>query len=143
MESPYQTPFSRAVLTGLFIGIASCILCIAYNIFFRQSTGFPLSDYINVSSLIFAVNLLFFALGILYYVLIRYMKKGEGIYIALLLAATVYFAVKAWTLHRSGDPVLNSEFHELFGPMVLLMGCCAAIGIPYCYHNRKFQEEVI
>ena len=143
MKSTYLTPFSKAILTGLFAGIMATVLCLAYNIFYRDSTGFALSNYINVSSLIFAVNLLFFLIGVIYYGFLRLARSGEKIFVAVFLLLTVVLAYLGGNIHRSDIPLLNKEFHQLLLPMIIVMGLCAAIGIPFLYHNRKFEETVL
>lgn len=143
MNSTYLTPFSKAVLTGLFVGIIATVLCLAYNIFYRDSTGFALSNYINVSSLIFAVNLLFFLIGMLYYAFVRMAKSGGRIFTIVFLLLTVVLAYLGDHIHRSDVPLLNTEFHQLLLPMIIVMGLFAAIGIPFLYHNKKFEDAVL
>lgn len=143
MNSTYLTPLSKAVLTGLFVGIMATVLCLAYNIFYRDSTGFALSNYINVSSLIFAVNLLFFLLGAVYYGFLRMAKTGERIFMVVFLLLTVVLAYLSGQIHRSDNPQLNSQFHQLLLPMVIAMGLLAALGIPFLYHNKKFEDAVL
>ena len=142
MENVYTTPFTKAILTGLFAGIVATVLCIGYEIFYRDSTGFPLSDYINVSTLIFAINLVFLVFGILYYAFARF-KSGELFFAIFFLLLTAVLAFLAGGIHRSEVPSLNKEFHQLFVPMVIIMGLMAAVGIPYLYHNKKFEEHVL
>jgi hypothetical protein len=143
MKSTYLTPLSKAVLTGLFVGIVATVICLLYNIFYRDSTGFPLSNFINVSSLIFAVNLLFLVIGFVYYAFLQANRKGEIAFVIFFLLLTIYFTLKAAGIHRSDNPVFNSEFHQLLEPMIIFMGLAAAIGIPFLYHNEKFEEVVL
>jgi hypothetical protein len=143
MESSYLTPFSKATLTGVFAGFVTTVLCLAYNIFFRDSTGFPLSDFINVSSLIFAVNLIFLVLGMLFYFFLRLSRRGDLIYTIVLLLITAVLSFLAAGIHRSDSRLLNREFHELFLPIVIMIGLAAAIGIPFLYRSRKFEEHVL
>jgi hypothetical protein len=142
METTYSTPFSRAILTGVFTGIVTTVICIVFDVAFRGTTHFTPSDIINVSSLIFFTNLLFLIIGIIYYGALR-IKKGEIIYIVLFLALTVLFAIKAGNAHRSDIAVQNNQFHELFVPIVIIMGLAAALGIPFLFHNKKFEENVV
>ena len=56
---------------------------------------------------------------------------------------TAVLALLAGGIHRSPVPLLNKEFHQLFLPMIVLMGLLAALGIPYLYHSKKFEEHVL
>ena len=143
MDSGYLTPFSKATLTGVFAGFVTTVLCLAYNIFFREGTGFPLSDFINVSSLIFAVNLIFLVLGMLFYFFLRISKKGDLIFSIVFLLLTAVFAFLAAGIHRSDVPLLNKEFRELFLPILIMIGISAAVGIPLLYRIKKFEEHVL
>src|SRR4051812_20317969 len=110
MEPSYSTNFSKATLTGVFTGIITTLVCIIYDVAFRETTHFALADIINVSSLIFFTNLLFLIIGMIYYGCLL-IKKGEVIYIILFLSLTVVFALMADNAHRSGVPLLNTQFH--------------------------------
>ncbi|WP_431210322.1 hypothetical protein ACQ86N_30410 [Puia sp. P3] len=66
MSFENDSPFGHAMLAGLFIGIIDTLICLAYNIGYRDATGYTPSALINVSSLIFAVNLLLLFIGMLY-----------------------------------------------------------------------------
>ena len=62
-----KSVFCRAMMTGVFVGFVSTIIALVYNIFYRDETGYLPADIINVSSLIFAMNLIFWVIGIIYY----------------------------------------------------------------------------
>jgi hypothetical protein len=55
-------------MTGLFIGIADTVICLLYNLFYRDGGhGFFSSDIVNVSSIIFGTNILFVVIGVLFF----------------------------------------------------------------------------
>lgn len=143
MESSFQTSFSKSLMTGLFAGMIATVICLVYNIGFRSETNFPLNNIINVSTLIFFVNILFPLIGIVHYWFVRYIKRGEVFFIAVLIALTLYFIVSVRSLHRSDDQVLNIEFHHLLTAMIIIMGVAASIGIPVLFHSKKFEEHVL
>lgn len=143
MDNTYLTPFTKAVLTAVFTGIVATVLCLIYNIFFRYSSGFQPSDFINVSSLIFAVNLLFLVIGVIFYGFLKLSKRGDLIFMIVFLALTVLLSFMAAGTHRWDAPQLNTEFHELFLPMIILMGLLAAVGIPFLFRNKKFEDAVL
>ena len=137
-----QSPLSRALLTGLFIGMVVTLLALAYNIIFRNATGFDPSPIINVSSIIFLVNLVFLLLGAVYFLFLRYFKKAGTIFMILLVVLTIFFVWQAEGTHRSADLHENSEFRNLLAGVVLLMGL-GAICIPLLFHNKTFEEHVV
>jgi hypothetical protein len=143
MTSTYLTPFSKSLLTGLFAGIAATFICIIYNVIYRDETGFPLFNFINVSSLIFGVNILFMLIGIFYYWFIKYLKRGELFFIGVFIVLTLFCILKVKDIHRSDDQLWNLEFHHLLIAMVIIMGIAASVGIPVLFHSRRFEEHVL
>src|SRR6185295_1336855 len=146
MEYGYDFPkskFYRAMMTGFFVGFMATLVCLAYNIIYRDSTGFPLSAFINVSSIIFLVNILFPILGIIYYGFISSSKKADVLFIILFLLLTVFFIWRTELVRRTNDHLLNSEFRNLLLGIVIILGISASIFIPLLYHNKKFTDAVL
>ena len=143
MYTEYSTPFSKVILTAVFAGIITTLICLGYDVAFREKTGFTLSELINVSSLIFMVNLIFLFFGLIYYWFLRAFKRGDIVYIVVLGIVTAFTAMKSIIVHRSDDPLLNSEFRQLLMALVIIIGVAGALGIPGLFHSKKFQEHVI
>jgi hypothetical protein len=143
MSSNYLTTFSRSILTAVFAGFVATLICLVYNIYFRESTGFYLSGFINVSSIIFMVNIIFLVIGVIYYGFIKAFKKGE---IAFIIVFILLFSILALTvkdIHRTDDLLLNMEFHHLLIAIVIIIGIFSAIGIPLLSHNKQFEKHVL
>lgn len=142
MDTIYSTPFTKALLTGLFVGMIATLLCFGYDIAFRETITFNPSILINVSSMIFVINLLFLVIGIIYYAFLN-LKHGELFYVIISLGLTVLLAFMALGTHRSNNIMINTRFHQLLVPIVVIIGVCASIGIPVLWHSKKFEEYVI
>jgi hypothetical protein len=138
-----QSTFSRTLLTSVFAGIIATLVCLFYDVLFRESTHFNLNPLINVSTLIFAVNLIFLVIGVLYYVFKKLFNRGDLIFSIVFIVLTLFCAWRAEVAQRSADKVLNSEFHTLLLGVILIMGISAAFMIPFLFNNRKFKEFVI
>ena len=144
MNSSYLTTFSKALLTGVFAGISATFICIIYNVIFRDETSYQLFTFINVSSLIFGVNIAFMLIGVIYYWFIKYGKRtGEWLYIAVLALITIFGILKTSGIQRTDDLAANIQFHHLFIAMILIWGITASIGIPVMFHSKKFEEHVL
>lgn len=141
-DSP-NSPFYRALMTGLFVGIIDTLICLVYNLVFRNSTGFQLSDIINVSSLIFFINLLFPIIGMLYNGFLKWFKKGDLVYVVVFLVLTAFLAWRSEVVYRTSDQIQNHEFRILLLGIVLILGVSAAFLVPYLFHNKKFEENVV
>lgn len=134
--------FNGALLTGVFAGFVGTILCLAFNIFYRNDTGFLPSEIINVSSLIFAVNLLFVFIGLLYFVCLRWLPKGDIVFEALFILVIILLLLGTSGVHRSDDAIVNHEFRGLLSGIIIILGICC-VAMPILFHNKSFREHVI
>jgi len=143
MEQDLKKPvFAKAILTAVFVGILATLLCVFFNVIFVENTGFPLHELINISTLIFGVNIIFFATGFFYYGFIQ-IKKGELFFIIFFLLLTAFFIWRGEHAHRSNDPKVNGEFREQLSVIILIIGLTASVLLPVLFHNKKFQDKVI
>jgi len=143
MDYSYDFPkskFYNAIMTGFFVGFFATIVCLVYNIVYRDETSLPLSGFISVSSIIFAVNLLFPVIGLIYYFLIKAFKKADIAFIILFILITAFCAWRTEYVHRTADPFVNMEFKNLLLGIVIILGLSACIFIPLLYHSKKFRE---
>jgi membrane-associated HD superfamily phosphohydrolase len=137
-----QSQFSRAMLTGLFVGIVATMLCLVYNIIYRESTGFQPADFINVSSLIFVVNLVFWVIGIIYFICLKLAKKGDLIFEVLFVLLTIFCIWKTEFVQRAANHELTAQFRGLLLGIIIIMAIGAFL-IPYLFHSKKFEEHVV
>ena len=138
----HQSPFSKAILTSVFIGFFATLVCLIYNIIFRESTGYLPADFINVSSLIFVVNLVFLIIGLLYFVFLNFVKKGNVVFEILFVLLTIFCVWKAAHAHMENSPVLTSEFRTLLIGVIIIVGIGAVL-VPLAFHNKKFVDAVL
>jgi len=144
MQSDYKDiPFSKAIMTALFIGIVDTVVCLAFNLAYRGITGFPLSAFINVSTLIFAVNLLFPVIGILYFLFTKAFRKGDILFIIVFALLTIFFSWKAEGIHRSPVHALTVQFRGLLLGIIIILGGTAAFLLPLLYRSKRFEEQVL
>ena len=146
MDNSYDFPKSRfyqSMMTGFFVGFFATVICLAYNIVYRDKTGFPLSSFINVSSIIFTVNILFPVIGMIYYWFVTTFKKADIVFVIVFLLLTAFFAWRTELVHRTDDHSLNIEFKNLLLGIVLILGISASVFIPLFCHNKKFKEMVL
>lgn len=137
----HQSPLSKAILTSVFVGFFATIVCLIYNIIFRESTGYQPADFINVSSLIFAVNLIFLIAGLLYF-FFRSFKRGDLIFEVLFGVIIIFCAWRASYAHIENSRVLSSEFRTLLIGTIIIMGVGIEL-VPLLFHNKKFEDAVL
>jgi hypothetical protein len=142
-KSTFTSDFSKSTLTGLFTGIIATVLCLFFNAEYRNLTYFNPADFINVSSLIFVVNLLFLCFGLLHFLFTRLFKAGERIYMVFSLVLTLGCIWIAKDVHRAADPIVNRGFKGLLDGVILINGLCSAGVVPLLFHSKKFEEEVL
>jgi|SRR6185437_2376465 len=142
MNKDQLSVFYSAMMTGLFVGIIDTLICLAYNVFYRSYSGFFPSELINVSSIIFVVNLLLLLLGLVFFLFIKSFKGGAGAFGILMLVVTFYLAYKIFAGHPYNDARMDSGYHGLYGGILIILGVSAAC-IPVLFKNKKFLEHVI
>jgi hypothetical protein len=134
--------FFKTMMTGLFVGIVDTLVCLAYNIFYRDITGYVPSELINVSSLIFGVNLILLVIGMVYFLFKKISRSGDVIFGVFFLALTLFLAWKTEMIQRFADAHVNHEFRGLLLGIVLICGISAAC-LPLLYNSRKFSDFAI
>jgi hypothetical protein len=138
-----QTPFSKAVLTGLFCGIIGTLSCFIYAISYRFVSGYNPTTFINVSILIFGCNTLMLCLGIIYFEFKKYIPKGQIIFMAVFILLTLFLLWQVQQGHRSPIQEIAEKFRGLMSGIIIILGMYAAILLPFLYNNKKFIDLVI
>jgi FtsH-binding integral membrane protein len=132
-------PFAKTFLTALFAGIIATLVCLGFNIWFRMATYYGPSDFINVSSIIFIVNILLLLAGVAYYAFKTWSKRGDLIYTLFFLIVIAFCMWKTVGIHRFADLKLNREFIQLLGGTIIIVGI-ATLCIPYLYNHKKIVD---
>ena len=140
---PEKTITSNAILTAVFAGIVATLLSIVYYLVFKDVTDFPYSKLINVSSLIFIINTIFLVIGFIYYMFIKISKRADLIFIICMFVLTAVAVWGASGVHRTNNGLINQEFHQLLIGLILIIGVTAFAGMPFLYHNKAFNRDVI
>jgi len=141
-EQTMGSVFSGTLLTGVFAGFAGTIICLVFNIIYRDDTGFLPSAIINVSSLIFGVNILFVFIGLAYFACVRYLPKGDIFFDVIFLVLAIFCLLETAGVHRSDDAVVNHQFKGLLSGVIIILGICC-VAMPVMFHNKRFREHVI
>lgn len=128
-----STEFSRSLLAGVFAGITAVIVGLIYNYIYRASTGFSLSDLINVSTMIFILISALTVAGLIYYLCHHYFKQGNLIYILMSMLFTVVAVFFAMQVNRTTDPVATHQFRYLLAGVLVITGFLASFFIPFLY----------
>lgn len=143
MEKEFRkSVFYRALMTAVFVGIITTLITLFYDLVFVKEFAFPLSVIINVASLIFFVNILFMVIGFIYYGFMRLFPKGELIFTIAAILLTVLLVIATMGVHRTDDPVVNTQFRELLGGIIVIIGI-ATVLIPFLFHSKKFEDAVL
>jgi hypothetical protein len=133
----------RAVLTGIFVGIADALVSLCFNIAYRSGgADFP-QDLVNVSYLIFGTVFLFFLIGVIYMSLHLISQKGGLIFTVLFAALTLIAFVAIGSAHLTDPVAANLRFRGMLRGLVLIDGISAAVLIPFLYNSPTFQEYVV
>jgi len=138
---PDQPYLAKAILAGVFAGIAATLGNLFYDLFFRAFTQFVPSQIINVATIIFATMLLFLVSGLLYFFSSNFLKQGMLVYI--ITFAILSILCFSWGLHinRSADPKITAHFRMLFLGIVSISGILATFFIPYLMKHQSIYLD--
>ncbi len=144
MENDFQkTIFYRSLMTCVFAGIVGTLLTMFLDLFFVESLNYPLSNIINVATLIFGVNLVFLVIGFLFYGFLASSRYGEWIYIIVFILITGFLTWKMQGVHRSDNDLINHQFRLLSSGVIIILGLLASIVVPFLFHNKQFNKYVV
>lgn len=143
MEKDFEkTMFYRSFMTCVFAGLIGTVICMVYDLTFVQLMRFPLSAIINVSTLIFAINIIFLIIGALYYWSVKFIRRGEIVFSMLFLLITALLIWRLQAFERTDNAIINVQFRWLSSGIVVILGLLAA-AVPLLYHNKKFDEYIL
>lgn len=136
-DYPQQSYLSKAILAGVFAGIAATLANLAYDFFFRNITQFVPAQIINVSTIIFTTMLFFTVSGLVYFFASKFIKKGDIVYI--IVFAVLSLLCSQWAMHvnRSSDPLVTANFRILLLGIVAITGILSTFFIPYLMKHQK------
>jgi hypothetical protein len=134
-----QIPFGKAFLAALFTGILATLVCFVFDIFYRMDTLYGPTDYINVSSIIFIVNILLLVAGVAYYAIKSWFKNGDLVYSIFFLLTFIFCVWRISGIQRFPDLRLNKEFIQLLGGTTIIIGI-AVLSIPYFFNNKRIVD---
>jgi len=140
-QTEYQTDFSKALLTGLFMGIAATLICLVFALIYRSTTGYE-QYIINFPSIIFGGTILLTVTGIFYFWCRKYIKKGNIVFIAAFILLTAFCILKVQEIKHSGIG-LNSDLFKNFLSGIIIILCFSALLIPLLFSNKKFLDTFI
>ncbi|MEP6750820.1 MAG: hypothetical protein ABJB86_24005 [Bacteroidota bacterium] len=138
-----KTVFYRSFMTCVFAGLIGTLICMIFDLTFVQIMKFPLSSIVNVSTLIFAINIVFLFIGVLYYGLLTSSRYGEAVYVSILILITGFLLWKIQGFQRTDNPAINIKFRWLSSGIIVILGTLASIAVPVLYRNKKFDEYIL
>ena len=134
-----KIPFGKTFLTALFSGIIATGACFIFEIWYRMVTFYGPSDFINVASIIFIVNLLLLLSGIAYFAFKSWFRKGDLMYAIFSMLITAFCIWEITKIHQFADLKVNRQFIQLLSGITIIIGV-AALCVPYFYNNRKINN---
>lgn len=123
---------TRGILGGLFVGIATAVLGLAFDFIYRKITNYQFSEYININSIIFFCIPTLVVGGIVYSIIAEYLKNGVVIYMVLcvLLTILVAFIPLGPNMLPTGEQMPASARGLTMG-IEIITGTMGAFALPY------------
>jgi hypothetical protein len=137
MDYDYGKPtlFTVSIFAGLFCGFLLSIANLMYDFIYRGITQYDYSQIINVSSIIFVSLLVLVIAGLVYFFLVKFMKRGAIVYSLIFIALTVLVCVTIVSQQYTGPYAAGFKYLS-FG-VVVITGVFASVGLPYFAKNNR------
>jgi hypothetical protein len=132
-SSAYKYNLStRGILGGLFVGIAAAVINLAFDFIYRKITGYEFAQYININSIIFFTIPTLLVGGIVYSLMVQYIKRGAMVYMILcvILTTIVAFIPLGPNMLPTGQQMPDSARGLTMG-IEIITGAMGAFAIPY------------
>jgi hypothetical protein len=120
----FETHLSKAILTGLFCGIATTITCLVFTIIYRSIAGFYRTIYVHVPLRIFSCNVLLLKIGAIYFEIKKYIPHVTLVFVTVFVLLTLFCLWKAAAI-----PVV--KFTRLLTGIIIIVGVYADIPLPF------------
>ncbi len=137
------TLLSRGILAGLFVGILAAAINLLFEYTYRSATSYQFAEYVNINSIIFFTIPTLIAAGIVYSIIMQYIKKGLWIYtlLALVLTAIVaLFIPLGPNMLPNGDAMPDSARGLTMG-IEIITGLMGAFALPYFATHPKIWSD--
>ncbi len=139
-KEDHFTLFYRSLMAGLLAGVMATVLNIVFDLFIRYRTGFPLSGFINVASIIFITLFVVLVAGIFYYFIARYLKPAYLVHLVLWLLLTWLCIHIDHSIHRSANPAWTKDFRELLLGIIIITYSIVGVVIPLIV---KYDKNIL
>ena len=143
----HSTSFSdslptRGILGGLFVGIATAVLGLAFDFIYRKITGYEFAEYININSIIFFCIPTLVVGGIVYSLLLQYLKNGLTVYVVLCIVLTtvVAFIPLGPNMLPTGQAMPASARGLTVG-LEILTGAMGTFALPYFAKHSEIWDD--
>lgn len=143
----HSTSFSdslptRGILGGLFVGIATAVLGLAFDFIYRKITGYEFAEYININSIIFFCIPTLVVGGIVYSLLLQYLKNGLTVYVVLciILTTVVAFIPLGPNMLPTGQAMPPSARGLTVG-LEILTGAMGTFALPYFAKHSEIWDD--
>ena len=130
-----QSDLSRGLLGGLFAGIVAALANMIFVFVYRRMESFNEFSGMDATVVIFGSILLSIACGILFYLLVHYLKKGILFYRVIVLIVTVAIVYLGLFVRRSVMGEVPDDFRTMVIVTQVIIGGLAAFLIPYLFRH--------
>ncbi len=124
--------WARGILGGVFTGLITTVLNLAFDVVYRQITGYDYATFVNINTITAFSVMTVLAAGILYFILKKYVKAGAFIYLLTIVVFTVLML-----FIDSFRPALSPFSAGLAMGIIIITGAMAAFVLPYIAEHPK------
>ena len=132
-----QTDLSRGVLSGLFAGLVAIVANAAFVLIYRSITNYYENNGLDITVIIFGSIIQLMTCGLLFSFFVHYLKKGIGFYRVMVVLITALIFFLGIIARRSIMGSVSDDFKFMVVGTQIIIGCLAALFIPYLFRHDK------
>jgi hypothetical protein len=133
--SSRNTSFSRSLMAGFACGIIAALLNVAFGYFYSKATGFALPILFEPLLSFVGFPLLFIIVGVVFYEMVEYIKKGRVLFTILFLLLLLVGIVLSVSNYGKG-------MKEFMLGITIITGLLLSLLLPYlATHARIFMDK--
>ena len=133
----------RAFMTALFVGVADALLCLIYNVIYRNGRPYFSSEIINVSYIIFGIVFLFAMIGLVYLFAQRLFRQGNLVFMFFMIIVSTLAILAIHSGNFSSNPVECQSLRAEATGIAVIVGFSATAGIPLLHGSHAFELYVV
>ena len=133
--------FSKSLLAGFMVGLATSVVVLVFEGIYRQDTAFNDGYFISPAYIFVFIPIVSALAGCLYYACRNYLKKGTAVFVILCVVVVTALVIATISGTSKNTGLLFSGFRGMYIGIETITFILAAIFIPFFVKHPDFWYD--